>query len=110
MWWNFIGRSHDEIVEFRRAWNQGPGTPDDAVDQRPATADGGQFGVVHGFSGDRLPAPPMPGTRLKSRAALALSGPARLIWATPERVGNLSRRSCPRRLRRLSSVGRASHS
>ncbi|MEO0026909.1 MAG: hypothetical protein RL716_240 [Actinomycetota bacterium] len=21
MWWNFIGRSHDEIVEMRRAWN-----------------------------------------------------------------------------------------
>jgi len=51
MWWNFIGRSHDEIVEFRRRWNDG----DD------------QFGSVVGYDGDRLPAPPMPSTRLKSR-------------------------------------------
>ncbi len=51
MWWNFIGRSHDEIVEFRRRWNDG-----DA-----------QFGEVVGFDGDRLLAPPMPNTRLKSR-------------------------------------------
>lgn len=67
MWWNFIGRSHDEIVEFRRAWNDGPGRPEVGADQRPGTDAGGQFGVVNGFSGDRLPAPPMPGTRLKSR-------------------------------------------
>lgn len=67
MWWNFIGRSHEEIEEFRRAWNDGPGTPDPAIDQTPATAGGGQFGVVHGYAGDRLPAPPMPTTRLKSR-------------------------------------------
>ena len=51
MWWNFIGRSHDEIVEFRRRWNDG----DD------------QFGSVVGYDGDRLLAPPMPSTRLKSR-------------------------------------------
>lgn len=67
MWWNFIGRSHEEIEEFRRAWNGGPDEPDDAVDQRPATDGGGQFGVVHGYDGDRLPAPPMPSTRLTSR-------------------------------------------
>ncbi len=52
MWWNFIGRTHEEIVDFRRAWNDG---------------DSDQFGAVVGFDGDRLPAPPMPGTRLKSR-------------------------------------------
>lgn len=51
MWWNFIGRSHDEVVEFRQAWN----------------AESDQFGAVVGFEGDRLPAPPMPGSRLKSR-------------------------------------------
>jgi len=67
MWWNFIGRSHEEIEEFRRSWNGGPGEPDGAVDQRPATNGGGQFGVVRGYAGDRLPAPPMPSTRLKSR-------------------------------------------
>ncbi len=25
MWWNFIGRTHEEIVEFRRVWNDGDG-------------------------------------------------------------------------------------
>jgi redox-sensitive bicupin YhaK (pirin superfamily) len=68
MWWNFIGRSHEEIVAFRHAWNDGPvdATPD-SEDTRPGGSDGGQFGVVRGFDGDRLMAPPMPTTRLKSR-------------------------------------------
>ena len=22
MWWNFVGRSHEEIVEFRREWQE----------------------------------------------------------------------------------------
>ena len=57
MWWNFIGRSHEEIVEQREAWN-GAGLHDE-----PA-----RFGVVRGFDGDRLLAPPMPNTRLKARA------------------------------------------
>jgi redox-sensitive bicupin YhaK (pirin superfamily) len=51
MWWNFIGRSHEEIVEFREKWN----------------AEDRQFGRVEGYDGDRLLAPPMPNTRLKSR-------------------------------------------
>ncbi len=53
MWWNFIGRSHDEIVEMRAAWN------------RP---DGDRFGVVPGPADDgRLLAPAMPTVRLKGR-------------------------------------------
>ena len=52
MWWNFIGRSHDEIVAMREEWN----------------ADGGgRYGEVTGFDGERLLAPPMPSIRLKSR-------------------------------------------
>ncbi|AHC23431.1 MULTISPECIES: pirin family protein [Mycobacteriaceae] len=53
MWWNFVGRSHDEIVAYRQAWQ-------DRSDQ---------FGEVVGYRGavDRLPAPGMPGTRLKPR-------------------------------------------
>ncbi len=51
MWWNFIGRSHEEIVDFRERWN----------------AEDAQFGRVEGYDGDRLLAPPMPNTRLKSR-------------------------------------------
>ena len=56
MWWNFIGRSHEEIVEQRDAWN---GAGVDWVPQR--------FGQVADFQGDRLLAPPMPNTRLKAR-------------------------------------------
>ncbi len=56
MWWNFIGRSHEEIVEQREAWN-GAG-----VDHRPE-----RYGTVEDFDGDRLLAPPMPNTRLKAR-------------------------------------------
>ena len=53
LWWNFIGRSHEEIVEFRRRWQDG----DD------------QFGEVSGYQGrlQRLPAPPMPPLRLRPR-------------------------------------------
>jgi redox-sensitive bicupin YhaK (pirin superfamily) len=67
MWWNFIGRTHEEIVEFRRAWNDGPATAPGPAAGRPGSDVGGQFGVVQGFDGDRLVAPPMPTTRLKSR-------------------------------------------
>jgi redox-sensitive bicupin YhaK (pirin superfamily) len=56
MWWNFIGRSHEEIVEQRAAWN---GSGIDFVPDR--------YGRVQGFPGDRLLAPPMPTTRLKPR-------------------------------------------
>jgi quercetin 2,3-dioxygenase len=50
MWWNFVGRSHDDIVQARTDWQAGVG-----------------FGVVTGFDGDRLPAPEMPGTTLRPR-------------------------------------------
>ena len=56
MWWNFIGRSHEEVVEMREAWN---GTGLDDVPQR--------FGRVADFDGDRLLAPPMPNVRLRPR-------------------------------------------
>jgi len=53
MWWNFVARSHEEIVEYRRLWQDG--------DVR--------FGSVSGYSGavDRLPAPPLPAIRLRPR-------------------------------------------
>jgi quercetin 2,3-dioxygenase len=67
MWWNFIGRTHEEIVEFRRAWNDGPANAAAGDAGRPGSPAGGQFGVVQGYDGDRLIAPSMPTTRLKSR-------------------------------------------
>jgi quercetin 2,3-dioxygenase len=51
MWWNFVGRSHDEIVAFREAWE----------------AESDRFGRVEGYTGSRLPAPPLPNARIKPR-------------------------------------------
>ena len=51
MWWNFVGRSGDEIAEYAELWN--------AEDDR--------FGVVVGYDGDRLPAPSLPALPLKAR-------------------------------------------
>ncbi|GAA3201840.1 pirin family protein [Nonomuraea helvata] len=50
MWWNFVGRSHEEIAAFRKDWMEGEG-----------------FGSVEGFDGAPLPAPVLPATRLKPR-------------------------------------------
>jgi redox-sensitive bicupin YhaK (pirin superfamily) len=50
MWWNFVVRSHEEIVAARDDW-----------------AAGRRFGVVTGFAGSALPAPEMPTVRLKAR-------------------------------------------
>ncbi|ORW52887.1 pirin [Mycobacterium paraense] len=57
MWWNFVGRSHDDIVGYRRQWEDG----DD------------RFGAVTGYRGSvtRLPAPPLPTTRLRPRPSTA---------------------------------------
>jgi redox-sensitive bicupin YhaK (pirin superfamily) len=56
MWWNFVGRSHGEIVGFRTDWASG--------DER--------FGQVRGYDGEPLPAPPLPTTPLKPRGRLPL--------------------------------------
>ncbi len=51
MWWNFVGRTHDEIVEARDAWEAGSD----------------RFGRVVGHGDVRIPAPPMPAVRLTQR-------------------------------------------
>ncbi|MCF8607451.1 pirin family protein [Gordonia sp. HY442] len=52
MWWNFVGRDHDEIVAYREEW--------ESAAER--------FGSVDGWgSDDRIPAPPLPNSRLKPR-------------------------------------------
>jgi redox-sensitive bicupin YhaK (pirin superfamily) len=51
MWWNFVGRSGEEIAGYAEQWN--------AEDDR--------FGTVIGYDGDRLPAPPLPPVRLRAR-------------------------------------------
>lgn len=51
MWWNFVGRTHEEIVEARDAW-----------ESRSA-----RFGRVVDHGDERIPAPPLPGVRLTRR-------------------------------------------
>jgi len=60
MWWNFVGRSHDEIVAFREQWQ--------AEVIGGANADG-RFGHVDGYTGGprALPAPELPNVRLRPR-------------------------------------------
>ncbi|MFI1847794.1 pirin family protein [Streptomyces sp. NPDC020480] len=50
MWWNFIGRSHEDITQAREDWMTGS-----------------RFGEVNGYDGDRLPAPELPNLPLKPR-------------------------------------------
>ena len=50
MWWNFIGRTHEEIVEYRDAWQNSTG----------------RFGTVD-YDGAALPAPELPNVRLSPR-------------------------------------------
>jgi hypothetical protein len=50
MWWNFVGRSADDIVRARDDWMQGA-----------------RFGEVGGYAGARLTAPELPPGPLKPR-------------------------------------------
>ncbi|WP_149179696.1 pirin family protein [Streptomyces sp. TRM49041] len=50
MWWNLIGRTHDEIAQAREDWMRGT-----------------RFGKVEGYAGDPLPAPELPPGPLKPR-------------------------------------------
>jgi redox-sensitive bicupin YhaK (pirin superfamily) len=54
MWWNFVARSHDEIVAFREAWER----------------HSDQFGRIDGYTGtpQRLPAPALPNARITPRS------------------------------------------
>ncbi|MFC8712881.1 hypothetical protein ACFUCQ_23595 [Streptomyces sp. NPDC057197] len=51
MWWNFVGRSHADIVRARQEWEE-------ASDR---------FGAVEGCPGARLPAPALPHATLTPR-------------------------------------------
>ena len=54
MWWNFVGRSHEDIVAARAAW----------------MAHSDRFGEVNGYEGvvQHLPAPVIPGVRIRPRS------------------------------------------
>ena len=59
MWWNFIGRSHDEVAAFRAQWQ---------AEVIEGTAAAGRFGVVRDDHLPPIPAPPLPTARLKPRS------------------------------------------
>jgi redox-sensitive bicupin YhaK (pirin superfamily) len=50
MWWNFIGRTQEDIAQARTDWTTGS-----------------RFGEVKGYDGDPLPAPDLPPVPLKPR-------------------------------------------
>lgn len=72
MWWNFMGRTHDDIVAYREAWEAGAGVE---PAERPGKAGAehaerdDQFGTVDGYRipGFRLPAPELPNARIAPR-------------------------------------------
>jgi redox-sensitive bicupin YhaK (pirin superfamily) len=51
MWWNFVGRTPQDIIEAAADWQRGS-----------------RFGDVRGYRGARLPAPPVDAVRLARRA------------------------------------------
>ncbi|MER7730086.1 pirin [Streptomyces erythrochromogenes] len=48
--WNWIGRSHEEIAQFREDWTNGT-----------------RYGEVKGYDGPPIPAPQLPSGPLKAR-------------------------------------------
>ena len=75
MWWNFIGRDHDEIVAFRAAWQaqvelQAARIGSDAIHPpaiRPPQVTSDAFGAFPAEWDRVLPAPELPTVRLKPR-------------------------------------------
>ena len=60
MWWNFVGRSHEEIVTYRTQWQAEIGAADgDLTDPRFGSFPAGEPGPI--------PAPPLPTVRLRPR-------------------------------------------
>ncbi|MEV1132860.1 pirin family protein [Rhodococcus coprophilus] len=63
MWWNFVGRDHDEIAAFRDEWER----------------ESERFGRVEGYVGavSRLPAPQLPHARIRPRRNPPTENPQR---------------------------------
>lgn len=66
MWWNFVGRSHDEIAAFRAEWQAQIVVDGSVVPDAQDVAEG-RFGVVLDDHLPPIPAPALPNVRLKER-------------------------------------------
>jgi quercetin 2,3-dioxygenase len=68
MWWNFVGRSHDEVVGYRAEWQEQitDATTGEVVHDGRQVAPG-RFGVVPDQPLKPIPAPVLPNARLKER-------------------------------------------
>ena len=69
MWWNFVGRSHEEIVEFRARYQAELGfePAQDTQDGAEPGSDEEWFGPFPEGTPDPLPAPALPHTRMQPR-------------------------------------------
>ena len=63
MWWNFIGRSHEEIVAFREQWQH----EREAAARGTAPDASARYGTFPDAWDHTLPAPGLPNLRLRSR-------------------------------------------
>lgn len=66
MWWNFVGRDHDEVVSAREDW-MAQITDDNGTIQDSSEIYDGRFGVVTGDHLPPIPAPALPNATLKPR-------------------------------------------
>ena len=66
MWWNFVGRSHEEIVGYRAQWQAEIGA-EDAPGRRDRIRGGLRFGTFPAGEPAPLPAPALPNARLRPR-------------------------------------------
>jgi redox-sensitive bicupin YhaK (pirin superfamily) len=71
MWWNFVGRSHAEVVAYRAAWQREIGHEVPAAPAEDIYDDGApypRFGPYPSGQPAPLPAPPMPTVTLRPRS------------------------------------------
>ncbi len=66
MWWNFVGRTHEEIVGHRAEWQEQITREGVVVGNSGEVADG-RFGIVPGQPRPPIPAPELPNARLRER-------------------------------------------
>ncbi len=60
MWWNFVGRTHEEVVKYRQQWQA-------EIGAEPGDGSARRFGEFPDGEPDPLPAPVLPTVRLRPR-------------------------------------------